>query len=465
MKASRPAFHLLLLTLLSTFCQAISITDVVAQLPPCGLQCIAQGVSSSPCHDLTNANCLCQDTDLYNRAQTCVLTNCTGPDALKTGRLQAELCKRPLRLRKVELHALNALHGLALAVIFLRLYGRWYALRTFGNDDWVALVILLAPNIDSEQQPLFIVQIFIGNYVGHMAFGIDIWWVDTDTLTDALRVFYFGETVYVLLLGLTKISILFFFLRVFPPPNFRRLTYITIGFLSLSTAALDMAQILQCNPVDKAWYGWQEPGFLVNGGSSSCISVNALTYASAGVSIFFDVVILLLPLPIILGLDATRRLRAEIVVMLSVGVLVLITSCVRMRYIALFADSTNPTWDATDAILWSGIEISVAVICISLPAIRVLLRSFCRTGTPESSPFRSPPMTRRSRRFSIKSDAGAVPEQQPRRKKETKQESSSSSTGNRDLRVRVEDLRAEFGDDIALEMTSGPHARAIDRIV
>lgn len=260
-----------------------------------------------------------------------------------------------------------------------------------------------------------------------------------------------------MLLGLSKISMLFFFLRVFPSPNFRRLAYITIGLLSLSTTALGMAQILQCIPVNKAWYGWQEPGFLVNGGSSSCINLNTLTYASAGASIIFDVVILLLPLPIIIRLDATRRLRAEIAIMLSVGVLVLITSCIRMRYIAVFADSTNPTWDATDAILWSGIEISVAVICISLPAIRALFRSFFRARTAESSLFR------RSRRFSINSDAGVVPDQ-PQHKKETRLE-SSSTTGNQDMRARVEDLRAEFGDDIALEMTSGPHARAIDRIV
>ncbi|KAI7927806.1 hypothetical protein M0657_002363 [Pyricularia oryzae] len=406
MQAAMPTLrHLLLLTFLSTLCQALSITDAVAQLPQCGLQCIVQGVTTSPCNDLTNSDCLCKDTSLYNQAQTCVLTNCTGPDALKTGRVQAELCQRPLRLNKLMLLAMNALHALALAVLCLRLYGRWHTLRTFGNDDWAALVVL---------------------------------------------VFYFGETVYVLLLGLTKISMLLFFLRVFPPPNFRRLTYITIGLLALSTATLCMAQILQCIPVDKVWLGWQEPGFLVNGGSSRCINVNRLTYASAGVSILFDVIILLLPLPIIIRLDATRRLRAEIVVMLSVGVLVLITSCIRMRYIAVFADSTNPTWDATDAIL-------------CLPAIRVLFRSFCRANTAESSPFRSPRITRRSRRFSIKSDAGAGSEQ-PRRKKETRPE-SSSSTGNRDLRVRVEDLRAEFGDDIALEMTSGPHAKAIDRIV
>ncbi|KAI6603382.1 hypothetical protein MCOR12_003134 [Pyricularia oryzae] len=418
MQAAMPTLrHLLLLTFLSTLCQALSITDAVAQLPQCGLQCIVQGVTTSPCNDLTNSDCLCKDTSLYNQAQTCVLTNCTGPDALSMespGRVVPEASE--VEQTYAPRHERPACA--ALAVLCLRLYGRWHTLRTFGNDDWAALVVL---------------------------------------------VFYFGETVYVLLLGLTKISMLLFFLRVFPPPNFRRLTYITIGLLALSTATLCMAQILQCIPVDKVWLGWQEPGFLVNGGSSRCINVNRLTYASAGVSILFDVIILLLPLPIIIRLDATRRLRAEIVVMLSVGVLVLITSCIRMRYIAVFADSTNPTWDATDAILWSGIEISVAVICISLPAIRVLFRSFCRANTAESSPFRSPRITRRSRRFSIKSDAGAGSEQ-PRRKKETRPE-SSSSTGNRDLRVRVEDLRAEFGDDIALEMTSGPHAKAIDRIV
>ncbi|KAH8842415.1 hypothetical protein MCOR31_002563 [Pyricularia oryzae] len=113
MQAAMPTLrHLLLLTFLSTLCQALSITDAVAQLPQCGLQCIVQGVTTSPCNDLTNSDCLCKDTSLYNQAQTCVLTNCTGPDALR--RVQAELCQRPLRLNKLMLHAMNALHALPL---------------------------------------------------------------------------------------------------------------------------------------------------------------------------------------------------------------------------------------------------------------------------------------------------------------------------------------------------------------
>lgn len=105
----------------------------------------------------------------------------------------------------------------------------------------------------------------------------------------------------------------------------------------------------------------------------SCLDVNTLAYSAASFSIAQDLVILILPLPLLMQLNTGKKNKAGIVLMFSLGVFVLITSCVRLRYIAKFGQTTNPSWDLADPLIWSGIEVSVSIIVACLPAIRVLI--------------------------------------------------------------------------------------------
>lgn len=138
--------------------------------------------------------------------------------------------------------------------------------------------------------------------------------------------------------------------------------------VSLSTFIMTFIQIFQCVPISYNWEGWKG-----NFGPHQCIDLNALALTSAGFSIVQDVVILVLPLPTLLTLQLSWRTKAGIIFMLSLGVFILITSCIRLRYIIRFATSSNPTWDYVDAVIWSGTEISVSMIVVSLPAIRLLI--------------------------------------------------------------------------------------------
>lgn len=167
---------------------------------------------------------------------------------------------------------------------------------------------------------------------------------------------------------MTKISILFFFLRVFPNQKFRVCCWAIMAWVSISSALFILLQIFQCMPVDAIWRSWK--GDYPD--SYRCLDVNSLVYAAAGCSIAQDVTILVLPLPLILRLNTTCR-KAAIVVMFSLGTFVLVTSCIRLRYLIMFARSTSPTWDYFDTTIWSAFEVAVSVIAVSLPAIRLYL--------------------------------------------------------------------------------------------
>ncbi|KAF9877557.1 CFEM domain-containing protein [Colletotrichum karsti] len=231
-------------------------------------------------------------------------------------------------------------------------------MHRFAPDDWIMLFTGV----------LFVVFVVLGHVAGAAAFGEDVWMVTPEELTFGLKVFYVDESFYLICLGLTKISVLFFYLRIFPNKTFRWTTYATMGFIILSTTILLFMQIFQCIPFEYNWVGWKG-----DFGPHQCLNINTLAFVAGGLSISHDVIILILPLPLLYKLNMTRRKKAGIFVMFSLGVFILITSCVRLQYIVLFTRSLNPTWDFTDALVWSGVEVSVSMVVVCLPAVRTLM--------------------------------------------------------------------------------------------
>jgi hypothetical protein len=127
--------------------------------------------------------------------------------------------------------------------------------------------------------------------------------------------------------------------------------------------------IFQCTPIRYTWEGWKG----TFQGPHRCTDLNTVAVMLAAFNIAQDAIILVLPLPLIYRLNTSVRSRINIAVMFSLGAFILITSCVRLKYIGFWTRSSNPTWSYTDVFIWSNIEVSVSVIVTSLPAIRALL--------------------------------------------------------------------------------------------
>ena len=249
------------------------------------------------------------------------------------------------------------------------------------------------------------------------AFGVDIWTIDLNTLTQAFKVkscpfsflisppalrirtlvqdghpinysklFYIVESLYVAVLNLTKLSILFFYLRVFPNKTFRLITHLVMAWVLITGIVFLFMVIFQCIPIDYIWLGWT--GLY---GPHRCLDINTITFVAAGFGIAQDVVILILPLPLLARLNVSRRSKLAIIFMFSLGIFAVVTSCVRLRYIVSFGSSVNPTWDYVGTLVWTGLELAVAIIIASLPAIRLLFTRmlpahFATPGAGRSSP-------------------------------------------------------------------------------
>lgn len=199
--------------------------------------------------------------------------------------------------------------------------------------------------------------------------GRDIWTLKDFQITNVLLYYFMGEIFYVLALGFSKISILFFYLRVFPAKEFRMQIYGVMALCGAYTVAFFFATTIQCVPVSLAWNQWDG---LHKG---KCNDIHLQGWVAAGINILLDVIVMVLPLRHLARLNMTLKRKLMVMSMFSVGAIVIFISVMRLYSLVHFANSHNITWDYVEAGYWSLVEIDVSIICGCMPAHRMLIAS------------------------------------------------------------------------------------------
>jgi hypothetical protein len=81
----------------------------------------------------------------------------------------------------------------------------------------------------------------------------DVWTVPFDTITNFVRWLFVLESLYFLLIAMVKLTLLFFFLRIFPKPIIRKLLWATIIVDVLYGVVFSVLSIFQCQPISFYW--------------------------------------------------------------------------------------------------------------------------------------------------------------------------------------------------------------------
>lgn len=121
--------------------------------------------------------------------------------------------------------------------------------------------------------------------------------------------FYATQILYCVIHVLPKLSILFLYLRIFTDKTFRFATYSCIGFIITHSIIYITMIVLQCIPVAAVWT--LEP--------AKCLNLTSIIYSAAGVSIFEDIIILLLPVWELRKLNLSTRKKVELTLMFGLG--------------------------------------------------------------------------------------------------------------------------------------------------
>ncbi|KAI1877994.1 uncharacterized protein JN550_000176 [Neoarthrinium moseri] len=381
---------LTLVSLLLLRAVVASATTTLGNLtvPACGSTCIYGEAAQSAC-SISNITCICTNSTLKAKIQTCILSNCSIREALREDRTG------------LVWHLGLAFMIIGLVAFFIRCLERLRA-RTWGMDDSVISVVA------AILIPMGALTIPLSNY----GLGLDMWNVSSDDINSILYHFYWEEILYAVALGLNKISILFFYLRVFPQTSFRVAVYILLGLNAGYAIAYSLAVVFQCSPIEGAWRAWDGEY------TAECVNINYLGWSGAAVNIALDIATLILPMYLLVGLTMSIKKKIQIIAMFMVGFFVTLVSILRLRSLIEFGSTKNVTQDYVEVGYWSTIEISIGIVCACMPAIRALLSKVFplvfgsqnrTTRGPQTYPYTSAKSGISHRLFNSKSSAAIGP--------------------------------------------------------
>lgn len=196
----------------------------------------------------------------------------------------------------------------ALLVVIRLVFKKFFSYRQeLGADDWAILATVIIG-----------IPCTIINKVGLTANGLgrDVWTISIDELTRFIMFFYIMEVFYLAEMSIIKLSLLLFYLCIFPGSTIRRLLIGTAVFNVIFGFTFVTTGIFQCTPVSRYWTQYVDrdaPGH--------CININLFAWIHASLNIGLDVWMIALPLSQIKRLELHWKKKIGVTFMFLLGTL------------------------------------------------------------------------------------------------------------------------------------------------
>ncbi|KAF2681252.1 hypothetical protein K458DRAFT_406607 [Lentithecium fluviatile CBS 122367] len=175
---------------------------------------------------------------------------------------------------------------------------------------------------------------------------------------------YISIPTYCASLGLTKLAILMQYQRVFTTRRFQIWTWTFIAVIAAYTVATVITGVFLCTPISKFWKPQTE---------GHCINTFASWFANAIINIITDLMIIILPIPVVRRLKLARKQKTLLIGVFAFGTVVCVISIVRLHSLLVMVRTTDPSYDNAPVASFSVVETWVALICACLPTLRPLL--------------------------------------------------------------------------------------------
>ncbi|KAI1841294.1 hypothetical protein JX266_012530 [Neoarthrinium moseri] len=184
-------------------------------------------------------------------------------------------------------------------IVFMRLYTRRYLVGMTGAEDWFILIALLFSAANSAGT---IAQ-------SAWALGQPLDTVSDDQIAAYRRAEWITTLFYNLSLAATKISILLLYVRALTYESFRRATLVILVTVVIVTVGIFAVIMTACIPIHKYW----DPNI------AGYCHPRSLWWAVTGFNTGSDVLILLLPAPLIFGLTLPRTQKLGLLAVFTGG--------------------------------------------------------------------------------------------------------------------------------------------------
>ncbi|KAI9788794.1 MAG: hypothetical protein M1816_006575 [Peltula sp. TS41687] len=213
-------------------------------------------------------------------------------------------------------------------------------------------------------------SIVIPLHIRHGGAGKHVQVVTPQELRVWLKLVFVEEIIYVFAVSMSKLAILCLYLRIFTTRPYRRACYGIAVVIILSFLAGIILSLSMCRPIA---YRWDKA---IPGGSCGDI-MTAYRWISFP-NLITDVAMLILPLPVIWGLQMGRNQKIGLTLTFLTGSFGIITSI--LRFVNFFQTNlfSDPTFLVVQTMTWTCVEPSVYLIAATMPSLQPLVRLIFR---------------------------------------------------------------------------------------
>ncbi|KAL7807759.1 GPCR, PTH11-type [Trichoderma aethiopicum] len=195
--------------------------------------------------------------------------------------------------------------------------------------------------------------------------GRHLWNVPVQYVVDMLKFFTIGSYIYLLASGCVKLTFLFFYYRIFAGSV--KMRYLIIAGIILTfgfTTSLFFGTVFSCIPVERAWNP-TVPGH--------CLNPIYLPYVSGISSSALDLYTLVLPVPVVVGLNMDLKRKLKVVAVFGIGLFACAASLVRLGMTPILRSNPDASWNLSWMAVWATVEINVGLICACLMLLPAFL--------------------------------------------------------------------------------------------
>ncbi|KAK3642610.1 hypothetical protein LTR56_010658 [Elasticomyces elasticus] len=246
----------------------------------------------------------------------------------------------------------SAFSGISILSIIVRLWQRWKIFKEIGLDDIAAassMLLGIGYSINAIFQTRWGLGLNKNDFPPVNAVGFS-------------RVQYIGGPIYCLAILGFKVSLLASYLRLAGfNRTYRQVLYVVITLVVINQLIYTFLLSFACRPIGEAmepsitWYMHRSITNLL------CLG--------------FDVLIILLPFPILRRLQLDVQKKIALGALFALGFFVSIIQIIRIRTISKLQNYT----DSEPIIIWSIVEINLGVFIACTPSFAPLLKQFGKT--------------------------------------------------------------------------------------
>ncbi|XWW94465.1 hypothetical protein V2A60_008764 [Cordyceps javanica] len=183
------------------------------------------------------------------------------------------------------------------------------------------------------------------------------------------RVNFAGRPIYQVGISFFKIALLISYLRLLRGTDrwlYRLVVWATMAFVLCSHVGSALLLLLACRPIDKSWDP-RIPG--------SCLPVGASFTAYAVLTIVSDIVVTLLPVPVLCTLNLRPAKKIGLVGSFALGLLTTLCSVLRYTQIKRIQSGDG---NSTLLVVWGAIEFHTGTVVSSLPFLAPACLRCCK---------------------------------------------------------------------------------------